>query len=708
MKRILLLSISILLAAAGLRAYNPERQHHLDSVKTELAAATTVADSVRLYYDIFDLTSRNLKKYVAEELYELSVRNGLPDVQLDMLRHLTIFNLDNPTLRFEFQRRAEQIRPSSEQRMTALFISIINTVRSSRFSKEPFNKERLRKLIERATHEDGLSVYTRLETAMSLCAFLEGKGRNAILTKYLGDAEALIRSLSYRLGMLDTYFMDQSSINYSAVGDNKKSVAIDKQLLASLDSLENSYNSRGRQFRNYDYDRYGAYRRLLFNYKELTPAEVDYYYEKVQELAADDTSVDHDSEDYKRPTIYYLLAKGRYKEAIPMLIELLNDPNQHMTSTVRMNVLEHLFDAVEKVGDKGALLEAYKLYRDLKEDNDLYDDQQEFLDLQFIYETNTLNLERSQLALDKMRSERENQLRAKRSDRVILFAALIVVLILIFVMIFLYRTSRRMKRLNIRRAKDNAALLEERDSLRRIQNDMMRAAEKVRRADQQKEEFIDNVSNEIQTPVNAIVEYSQLIVDCIDDDRHSYLDRFASVVKLNAELLSSLVGDVLDVASHDKGTFKIEKRPVSVQDLSTVAIDTVKDRIPQGVELVNEVADQPDILVDTDGKRVAQVLMHLLTNAAKFTTEGTITLSGSLSPDGQMYTFAVTDTGIGIPAGKEEEIFERFKKLSKYTQGVGLGLPVGRMIATLLGGELKVDTSYESRGARFVFTFPVK
>lgn len=100
--------------------------------------------------------------------------------------------------------------------------------------------------------------------------------------------------------------------------------------------------------------------------------------------------------------------------------------------------------------------------------------------------------------------------------------------------------------------------------------------------------------------------------------------------------------------------------------------------------------------------------MNLLVNAAKFTEEGSITLCGNITDDGNCYKFSVTDTGIGIPAGKEEVIFERFEKLNKQTQGIGLGLSVSRLIATALGGRVYVDPDYKSRGARFIFIIPVK
>ena len=115
---------------------------------------------------------------------------------------------------------------------------------------------------------------------------------------------------------------------------------------------------------------------------------------------------------------------------------------------------------------------------------------------------------------------------------------------------------------------------------------------------------------------------------------------------------------------------------------------------------------QPDTTIKTDRRRVEQVLINLLNNAAKFTTNGLITLSYILNTDAGTVTFSVTDTGIGIPKGKESIIFERFEKLDSSTQGSGLGLNICRLISQLLKGNISVDTSYRD-GARFLFTIPI-
>ncbi|MCR5139803.1 MAG: ATP-binding protein [Bacteroidaceae bacterium] len=102
-----------------------------------------------------------------------------------------------------------------------------------------------------------------------------------------------------------------------------------------------------------------------------------------------------------------------------------------------------------------------------------------------------------------------------------------------------------------------------------------------------------------------------------------------------------------------------------------------------------------------------QVLTNFLTNACKHTSKGEIHLHLSLSENPGNVTFSVTDTGTGVPADQAEAIFERFTKLDSFKQGTGLGLAICRMIAEILHGEVKLDTTYTAGGARFVFIHPL-
>ena len=163
---------------------------------------------------------------------------------------------------------------------------------------------------------------------------------------------------------------------------------------------------------------------------------------------------------------------------------------------------------------------------------------------------------------------------------------------------------------------------------------------------------------------------------------------------------------MLHLSEIDSDTVTLNSRLIDLYKVASLSVETISPRVQKGVSVAFDTAS-PRIEVYSDPRRVQQILMNLLNNAAKFTSSGKITLSYDISPDKSMVVMSVTDTGIGIPADQAEHIFERFVKLDKDSQGVGLGLTISRMLARMLGGDISLDTTY-SRGARFVFTLPYK
>ncbi len=224
-------------------------------------------------------------------------------------------------------------------------------------------------------------------------------------------------------------------------------------------------------------------------------------------------------------------------------------------------------------------------------------------------------------------------------------------------------------------------------------------------ASRQKTDFINNMTHEVRTPLNAIADYSRLIADCVDEDHRPYLNHYVKLIELNNELVETIVNDVLDISEIDNNRMNVSKKPTNVNPMCELAIDNATHYLNPGVTMKFEHPGIDDLTIHTDRRRVEQVLINLLSNAAKFTREGKITLSYSV--EGDNLVFAVTDTGSGIPAGKEELIFERFEKLDNSTQGAGLGLPIARLVAGLLKGTVTLDASYTG-GARFLFTVPMK
>lgn len=227
------------------------------------------------------------------------------------------------------------------------------------------------------------------------------------------------------------------------------------------------------------------------------------------------------------------------------------------------------------------------------------------------------------------------------------------------------------------------------------------AREKATESDKLKMAFLANMSHEIRTPLNAIVGFSELLGKTDDPEKKA---KFVNIIETNNTLLLQLIGDVLDVAKMESNTLDFSFRYFDLNEMMRVVKSTVSMRMKPGVTL-NMVFGAPKCIVNTDPNRVTQVLMNLLTNAAKFTWRGNVTFGYEVRP-GSIY-FYVRDTGIGIPKEGMPMLFVRFKKLDNFAQGTGLGLSISKGIVEHLGGEIGVESEGQDKGSLFWFTIPV-
>ncbi len=221
-----------------------------------------------------------------------------------------------------------------------------------------------------------------------------------------------------------------------------------------------------------------------------------------------------------------------------------------------------------------------------------------------------------------------------------------------------------------------------------------------------KTKFLQNMSHEIRTPLNAMFGFSQLLGlpdgSCTQEEKEEY-NRYI----LNSyNMLNMLIGDIIDISDDEHGNYNVELSQVDVNAICNSSIMSVEYRVPAGVNMyyTHDIADGYSIY--SDGRRIQQVIINFLTNACKNTRKGEINLHCSVNKETQVISFAVTDTGIGVPPEKADEIFVRFSKLDRYTQGSGLGLNICMMVADKLNGRVFLDKSY-TQGARFVFELPL-
>jgi signal transduction histidine kinase/CheY-like chemotaxis protein len=278
--------------------------------------------------------------------------------------------------------------------------------------------------------------------------------------------------------------------------------------------------------------------------------------------------------------------------------------------------------------------------------------------------------------------------------------------------------------------RQNQELLQALDELRRRQEELTRLnreledtnrgvvalyaeldekADHLRRADELKSRFLSNMSHEFRTPLNSITALSYILLDRVDGDLTPEQEKQVTFIRTAAHDLSELVNDLLDLAKVEAG--KIVVRPIEfeVANLFGALRGMLRPLlVNESVNLVFEAAENLPPLY-TDEAKVSQILRNFISNALKFTERGEVRVTATLDTERDSVVFAVADTGIGIAPEDQELIFEEFTQLEsplqKRVKGTGLGLPLTRKLAELLGGRVTVK-SQPGVGSKFSAVIP--
>ena len=220
---------------------------------------------------------------------------------------------------------------------------------------------------------------------------------------------------------------------------------------------------------------------------------------------------------------------------------------------------------------------------------------------------------------------------------------------------------------------------------------------------QLKQSFLNNMTTEIRTPLNAIVGFSDMLAnepEFSNEERQEFVD----IINTNTKLLLKLVGDVLELSRIESGNLSFIFQRESVRQLLDDVYQTHSLLIQPPLQFLKDFPPE-DVQVNVDPMRLTQVLTNFLSNANKFTKKGSIRL-GYCCPFGMSEVHLyVEDTGIGIPHSEQKMIFERFYKRSEFSQGVGLGLSICVLIVEKMGGRIELQ-SEEGRGSRFTVILP--
>jgi signal transduction histidine kinase len=234
-------------------------------------------------------------------------------------------------------------------------------------------------------------------------------------------------------------------------------------------------------------------------------------------------------------------------------------------------------------------------------------------------------------------------------------------------------------------------------------------AERLRLADEMKSRFLSNTSHELRTPLSSIRALSKLLLDRMDGELTEEQERQVYLIERTATEMSELVNDLLDLAKIEAGRVEAHPSPVVVENLFRALKGMMRPLVD--TERVELVFDEGGIEApfDSDEGMLSQILRNFISNALKFTERGSVRVSAIEDPEAGTLTFAVTDTGIGIDSEHLQLIFEEFTQvenpLQRRSKGTGLGLPLCRRLAGLLGGSVDV-TSRPGIGSTFMLTLP--
>ena len=267
-------------------------------------------------------------------------------------------------------------------------------------------------------------------------------------------------------------------------------------------------------------------------------------------------------------------------------------------------------------------------------------------------------------------------------SRFYMMSAVIILLALLAIALFYITQTRRRHLKELKKAYDQA-----------LESDKMKTA------------FIQNISHEVRTPLNIIGGFSQVIANPDLDPGIEERREIARMTQKNARLITTLIDEMLLVSLNENSEEAKKENRVKINSLMRGIMKENKGNILSKTSIQYDTTLADDFTILSNEYMLRIIINALVDNAVKNTPNGSVFLKASKPSDTEL-TLTVEDTGCGIPAAEAEHIFERFVKLDTFKEGIGLGLPLCRMLIEKLGGTVRLDTTY-TQGARFIVTLPI-
>lgn len=656
MKKVVLVLVALTLLSLTSNA-TPDKKAIIEKLRQELAKTDTHKDSIRILYDIFDLSNRKDYMSICRELDQVAAHGGDIMVRLDMARQMANVN-SKDSIFAQIESNLKSIPDSKEKKETELFVRLRRLSASARNISE---KERQERIASTIVHEDKkLDKYGKIERLFTICEYLSVFAKGELLVGYLDDLGLMIQESGIDNYSLKNIYHTECANIYSVTGNHEKAINSDRLLLREINNLEKSYKAQGRKYRNLDVNRFIIYRRMLSNYEALSLDEANELYMKILDLAEKNEDIKSTMEYNRRASAYHAMKNKRYAEAIPYIRRQLSIEDSHI---LRKRMLEMLVEAASAIGDKTNEDIARKELNAINREISTVAAKQKYNELQIRYDVSALREENAELELEK----KNDQIAATRRIMVFVIVGWVAfVAILIAFLAFWTRYRRNITDI----ASFVDTLVAERDAIKK-----RRYYDYARKTDG-------------------------------NDSLDLYHNKAPKVGNIS-DTVDYIINDVMFISSVALEDSRKYRQGVSVKEFIKDSISGVESGLSKNIN-INVIYPETDFEIKVDKECLQMLTEHILKLAVRMTPEGgSIGMECKEDTVSGMAKFVFKHSGDPIPEGKEEKIFENFFNYKELSEKGEAALTMVRMINFLTNCSLKSSAGHGS-GGKLVLMVPMK
>lgn len=656
MKRTILFLL-IAVAAVFSGAATPQRRAEIAKLRLRLADTSSQEDSIKLLYDILDLSPRADHLRVGRELDGVARRAKKPAVRYDVARLMVNVCKDDSDLA-ALEKHVGTLPPGKEQKETELFVKIRRIALKAKKASE----EERRKVVTEAMadeNSDKLDQYQKIVRLYTICEYLGTYLRGDMLVEYLDDLSKLMEESDIESYALYNTFYTESANIYSATDNPRKALAADRELLRIIDRLEKKYEAEGRKYRNYDVSRYVVYRRMLSNYKALPLTEVNDYYSRILEICGRDEDVMADFRSKPRTAAYHAIKHKRYAEAVPYIKRQLECEN---TESIRRKMLEMLIEASISLGDKDMLAGAKAEYDSIMQENEKLATTSRYNELKIRYDVGELKAANSRLELA---NKNEQISSSRRMMTMVMVGWVLFGIILVVALVYWSRYRKMCADLET----FTGSLTEERDRLKKLR-------------------YQDYA---VEQPSGTWLS------GAAKNPRGTNLP----------DTVNFILNDILYIASLGQDDNSKFRHHHSVERIMRGCAEAVESHVQGGVSF-RVSYPQEDFRINVDKECLVYLINHILKVAREMTPAGgEFSFSCTEEKALKRARFVFTHTGDSLPKGKEEMIYDKFVDYRELAEHGDAAISICRMIYFLLSCTLRADSNY-TEGGKLVLLVPIQ